>query len=659
MEPVMAVIFIDGKRYEVREGMHLLQAALELGLNLPYFCWHPALGSVGACRQCAVKQFKDENDTQGKIVMACMTPAADGTRIAIEDDEAKAFRAAVLEWLMTSHPHDCPICDEGGECHLQDMTVMTGHTYRRDRFPKRTFRNQDLGPFINHEMNRCITCYRCVRFYRDYAGGDDLHAMAIRNRTYFGRMTDGTLESPFSGNLVEVCPTGVFTDKTLKQHYTRKWDLQTAPSVCIHCGLGCNTIAAERYGTLRRILNRYNHAVNGYFLCDRGRFGYEFAAGDRRRRYGRIKTEARADQDSPELSRDDLLKELQNLMKNASGVVGVGSPRASLESNFALRELVGAESFCNGLSASEAECVGTVIDVLRETPAKIRSLGEVERCDAVLVLGEDVANTAPRLDLALRQAASLWPRRKAGGFKFPEWDDAAVRLVMGEEKGPVYVVTPDATALDRTARGAYRADPERIARLGRAVAHALDAQAPAVANLAQEDAETARRIAEDLRGARRPLIVSGTGSLDPAILYAASDAARALAQVNDDAGIFLCVPEANTIGVALMERRDVDLAAEALDTGRADTLIVLENDLHRRLPPEAARNMLDGGRIVVVDHTETEASAAADLFLPAATFAEATGTYINNEARAQRAFQVYPPPEPVQASWRWLGRAAG
>ena len=185
---------------------------------------------------------------------------------------------------MANHPHDCPVCDEGGECHLQDMTVMTGHVRRRYRFPKRTFRNQNLGPFIDHEMNRCIQCYRCVRFYADYAGGYDLVAMGLRNQVYFGRQRDGKLESEFSGNLVEVCPTGVFTDKTFGRHYTRKWDLQTAPSVCPHCGLGCNTIPGERYGILRRIRSRYNGAVNGYFICDRGRFGYEFVNAESRLR---------------------------------------------------------------------------------------------------------------------------------------------------------------------------------------------------------------------------------------------------------------------------------------------------------------------------------------------------------------------------------------
>src|SRR5208282_4449637 len=269
----MAVIYIDKKPYEVKEGENLLTVCLGLGFDLPYFCWHPALHSVGACRQCAIKQFKDEHDEKGAIVMSCMTPVRDGMYISINDPEARKFRSSVTEWLMTNHPHDCPVCDEGGECHLQDMTVMTGHAYRRFRFKKRTHHSQDLGPFLAHEMNRCIACYRCARFYNDYARGDDFGVFASRNHVFFGRAANGALESAFAGNLVEVCPTGVFTDKTFAAHYTRPWDLRTAPSVCVHCSLGCNTTPAERYGTLRRIRNRYNGKVNGYFLCDRGRYG--------------------------------------------------------------------------------------------------------------------------------------------------------------------------------------------------------------------------------------------------------------------------------------------------------------------------------------------------------------------------------------------------
>ncbi|HYK54907.1 MAG TPA: 2Fe-2S iron-sulfur cluster-binding protein, partial [Flavisolibacter sp.] len=253
----MPVVFIDNIPYNVKAGKNLLETSLALGIDLPYFCWHPALGSVGACRQCAVKVFKDENDKQGRLVMSCMEEVKEGLRFSVQDKAARDFREEVIEWLMTNHPHDCPVCDEGGSCHLQDMTVMTGHDYRRYQFKKRTYTNQYLGPLVHHEMNHCIQCYRCVRYYRDYANGKDLNVFAAHNHVYFGRESDGILESPFSGNLTEVCPTGVFTDKTLKNHYTRKWDLTMAPSVCQHCSVGCNTIAGERYGSIRCVQNRY------------------------------------------------------------------------------------------------------------------------------------------------------------------------------------------------------------------------------------------------------------------------------------------------------------------------------------------------------------------------------------------------------------------
>jgi len=286
---LMSQIWVDGKVFKVDKDKNLLETILSLGFDLPYFCWHPALGSVGSCRQCAVRKYQGKEDQQGQIVMACMEPVLDDLHISIDEKEVAVFRKNVIEWLMVNHPHDCPICDEGGECHLQDMTVMAGHSYRRFRYKKRTHENQDLGPCINHEMNRCIQCYRCVRFYNDYAGGDDLQVFAAHDHVYFGRHEDGTLESEFSGNLVEVCPTGVFTDKTLKDHYTRKWDLTSAPSVCHHCSLGCNILAGERYGSLRRILTRFNAEVNGYFICDRGRFGYDFVNGEERIRSAAFK----------------------------------------------------------------------------------------------------------------------------------------------------------------------------------------------------------------------------------------------------------------------------------------------------------------------------------------------------------------------------------
>jgi NADH-quinone oxidoreductase subunit G len=660
----MDTIFIENKPYAIKKGQNLLQACLTLGFNLPYFCWHPALGSVGACRQCAVKEFRDEHDNQGKIVMACMTPAKAGARISIDDPEAAEFRSYIIEWMMENHPHDCPICDEGGECHLQDMTVMTGHTYRRFQGGKRTFRNQNLGPFVNQEMNRCIQCYRCVRFYRDYAGGRDFDAFFLRHHVFFGRAEEGTLESEFSGNLVEVCPTGVFYDKTQKEHYTRKWDLQTAPSICVHCGLGCNTIPGERYGLLRRIRNRYNGQVNGYFLCDRGRFGYEFVNSDQRIRVPMqaVSLEGSTNPASQKLepiTKDEALAHIGRLLSDDKKVIGIGSPRASLEANFALRNLVGPEAFYQGVSESDFRLTKSVLEILRKGPASSPSIREVEQADAVFVIGEDVSNTAPMLGLALRQSVRQQPKKIARDLNIPEWDDAAVRNVIQDQKGPLFLANPAGTRLDDIATKTYHAAPADLARLGFAVAHAIVTRSPAVDDLSKGVLSLAESIAQALKSAERPVIVSGISSGSEAIVQAAANVAWALCESGRPAKLCYCVPESNSLGLSLLGGSSVTEAFGKVQDGAVDTVIILENDLYRRSNAASIEALFNKvGHVIVLDHLIHQTSTRAEVALPAATFAEADGTLVNNEGRAQRYYRVISPASTndnsVQESWRWL-----
>lgn len=646
----MIVIHVDGKSYAVHPEQNLLEACLSHGLDLPYFCWHPALGSVGACRQCAVKVFKDEKDTRGRIVMSCMTPVAEGLRVSIADAEVRQFRAGIIEGLMLNHPHDCPVCDEGGECHLQDMTVMTGHNYRRYRFHKRTFRNQDLGPFLNHEMNRCIQCYRCVRFYTEYAGGKDFAVMKLRDLVFFGRFEDGPFENEFAGNLVEVCPTGVFTDRTLKQHYTRKWDLMMAPSVCVHCSLGCNITAGERYGTLRRIVNRYHGAINGYFLCDRGRFGYEFVNSSRRLR----RTLLRRDGALVEVGRNEALDRVAALF-TAGRVIGIGSPRASLEANFALRALVGPENFYAGIPDEALALVREVLQIAREGAVPLASLRQVETSDAALVLGEDVTNTAPRLALSLRQTVRQVSFARARQLGIPVWQDHAVRELAQQELGPLFVATPYATRLDEIAREIYRGAPDELARLGFAIAHALDPQAPAVAGASGDLEQRAERMAGALLAAERPVIVSGTSLGSTAVVRAAANVAAALRRRGKPATLAFVLEEVNTAGLALLEPRPLSEALAAAAQGSVQGVLVLENDLFRRLPASVVEEFLArAGTRVVLDALRTPTLERADVVLPAATFAEGDGTVVSQEGRAQRYFQVYVPEGDVQESWRWV-----
>ena len=646
----MVTIYIDGRPHKIEEGQNLLQACLTLGYDLPYFCWHPALNSVGACRQCAVKRFKNEKDEQGEIVMACMTPADDGTRISIDDPEAREFRAAVIEWLMVNHPHDCPVCDEGGECHLQDMTVMTGHNYREYRFAKRTHRNQDLGSFINHEMNRCIQCYRCVRFYHNYAGGRDFNVFGCHDHVYFGRHRSGMLENEFSGNLVEICPTGVFTDKTEKKHYTRKWDLQTAPSICMHCSLGCNTIPGERYGKLRRIRNRYHHEINGYFLCDRGRYGYEFVNSERRIR----EPLHRNAQTLHPVSWEILRPRITSWLADSSRIVGIGSPRASLEANFALRALVGPERFCAGMSASDYGLVSTALRILQQGPARTPSLNDIRRSDAVLVLGEDVTNTAPVLALTLRQLIHRKAAKVAGRVKLPGWNDAGIREVVQNEKELLFIATPCSTRLDDAALRTWRAAPGDLARLGFAVAAALRPEPPVLSNLPDEIGSLAAEIAATLASAKRPIVVTGTGCGSEALMQAAANVAWELCAQGFPAQISFTLPECNSMGTALIGGQSLKAIGDRLKNGQADTVIVLENDLYRRAEADAVNAIFESAKhIIVIDHMATATGDRAELILPAATFAEASGTVVNNEGRAQRFYRVFVPAGDIRESWRW------
>lgn len=648
----MPKIHIDNIEYEVKDGKNLLETILSLGLNLPYFCWHPKLGSVGACRQCAVKLFKGPDDNKGKIIMSCMEPVKDGMRISLNDSEASTFRSHVSESLMTNHPHDCPTCDEGGECHLQDMTVMTGHTYRRFRFNKRTFENQYLGPLVNHEMNRCIACYRCVRFYKDYAGGKDLEVLGSHHYVYFGRHEDGVLESEFSGNLVEVCPTGVFTDKTLKKHFTRKWDYTTAPSVCNLCSLGCNIIAGERYGKIRRVRTRYNHQVNGYFLCDRGRYGYEYTNSSKRILLPSVKDD-HSETGFKHYGIQEIQTELKGLLKESTSVIGIGSGRASLESNYALKTLVGANNFYLGMSESDYELNHIATDILKNSSADKYSLRDIENSKCILILGDDVTNTAPMIALAVRQSVRQKPMERLENIHINHWDDKTVRDALQQEKGPLFNITPSATKLDELALINLHTDPENIGVFGFAIAHFIDNANPLPEIISAEYSQMAKSIAEKLIEAENVVIISGTSCLNENILKSAFNISEARAKQGRKTGLCLSFQEANSLGLTLLGGKK--LSDIINKKSQHDSLMILENDLYRKAPAREIDQILKSFKnTIVIDSLENKTTKKADYILPTATIYESDGHLVNNEGRVQRFYKVFAKEEEVPSGWEWM-----
>ena len=533
---------------------------------------------------------------------------------------------------------------------------MTGHSFRRYRFTKRTHRNQDLGPFISHEMNRCIACYRCVRYYKDYADGKDLGVYGAHDNVYFGRPEDGTLESEFSGNLVEICPTGVFTDKTHSERYNRKWDMQFAPSICQQCSVGCNTSPGERYGELRRIENRYNGTVNHYFLCDRGRFGYGYVNRKDRPRQPMLLR----GNDWVTLNAEQAVNAGADLLRQAKKVIGIGSPRASIESNFALRELVGAENFSTGMPAGEQARLELMLKVLREGGIYTPSLREIESYDAVLVLGEDLTQVGARVALSVRQAVKGKARDMAAAQKVADWQIAAILNIGQNAKHPLFITNVDETRLDDIAAWSYRAPVEDQARLGFAIASALDETAPAVTDFDSKLNGKMDVIVQALAGAKKPLIISGTHSGSSAMIEAAANVAKALKARGADVGITLLAGHANSVGLGLMGGNPLESALEQLSNGEADALVVLENDLYRHAPKALVDAALaQTTNVIVVDHQRTATLEKAGLVLSTASFAESDGTSINHEGRAQRFFQVYDPSYydnnvVMLESWRWL-----
>jgi len=656
----MPEIIVDGKSYQVAAGGNLLHACQSLKLALPYFCWHPALNSVGSCRQCAVLIYQNADDSRGRISMACMTAVTDGQRLSIKAAKVARFRELCIEATMTGHPHDCPVCEEAGECHLQDMTLLSGHINRRFEGPKRTHSNQYLGPFINHEMNRCIACYRCVRFYRDYSGGTDLNVFASRNNVFFGRAEEGVLESEFSGNLVEVCPTGVFTDKSFSQHYSRKWDLQSAPAVCVHCSVGCNIYPAERNGRLRRISNRYHPQLNGHFLCDRGRFGYEFV--NHAKRNEQVWQRNQQSRSTDQLDTQQALTRLHELLATTehAEIVAIGSSRSSLENNFSLRCLVGKGNFYSDMKSGVQGLINQLLNHYQSVQSS-SDLQSLEQADCLLLIGEDVTQTAPRIALAIRQMSRNAGIKQAAALGVPYWSDAEVKNISQSLQSPLHIISHCQTKLDDIATSIDTLHPDQQVLLLDKICHYVSLATELGSENNAELSELEQRalaISKDLRHAQRPFITTGIHLAKNAAIFSATlRLSAALYQLNDKAGLICALPQANSLGLALLNdtERDIEAALLRLATHKTKTLIILETDLFRYCAAQKLQSLLECvENIIVLDHLLTATAEQADLLLPTSSFAESHGSWVNYEGRLQAGIKCFGASKQRRPAYQWL-----
>lgn len=619
----MPELIIDNRSVQVPPGTKVIEAAERLGIMIPRFCYHAALGSAGACRLCAVK-FLD-GPVKG-LQMSCMVEAMDGMVVSTTDAEAADFRRQVIEWLMLHHPHDCPVCDEGGHCLLQDHTESSGHAIRRYRGPKRTHRDQYLGPLLQHEMNRCIQCYRCTRFYQEYAGYGDLGVMQIGNKVYFGRHREGTLRSPFAGNLVDICPTGVFTDKP-SRNTGRRWEYERTPSICINCSLGCNTMVSARYREVVRQEARFNADVNGYFICDRGRHGFTYTnEADRPRAFrldGRITDGAAALQEASArlaaVSRDH----------GQHAVACIGSLRSSLETIGALVHLCHVNEWPAPAFFEDSDHLAAVRAALAGLKADLHvTMRAVEGADAVLVAGCDPVNEAPVLALALRQA-------QRSGAAVIVVDPRPIELPLAFRHVPM--------PMDRMA-----AWIEELIRRITVSDGGFQGR--------QDDHDPLRETARALAQSRTPVIVCGTDAPGADAVIQAGRLARALNSAGRRAGLFSVLPGANAFGAALIGQSDRSIAqvVEDIEQGHVKGLLVVETDpfwrySHRQRLAQALKRL---ELLVVMDYLKGMHGRDADVFLPSTTIFESGGTFVNQEGRVQSALPSFAGGAPIRITGR-------
>ena len=626
----MRKVIIDEREILVSKGTKVIEAAEQLGIMIPRFCYHKALGSLGACRMCAVKFI--EGPVKG-IEMSCMVEAADGMVVSTTHPEAMEFRRYVIEWLMLNHPHDCPVCDEGGHCLLQDETVSGGHGLRRYLGLKRTYTDQYLGEFVQHEMNRCIHCWRCRRFYQEFAGYRDLGALQIGNRMYFGRFADGPLASPFAGNLIDICPTGVYTDKPAR-FKGRRWDFQRAPSVCLHCSLGCNIVGSARYREVVRLEARCNDQVNGYFICDRGRFGFGYANHPQRPRQARV--------NGGEVVMAEAIQAAANRLKEVIQVAGDRSIACWGSSRNSLETMAELTRWCRSLNwpaprffAEESLAKKTRLAVSRLDEDIAASMREIEQADFILVAAADPLNEAPMLALALRQA---WRRQAPIVVLDPRPVSLPLEFIhIPLQSGSLDVCLGLITrsALDGEARVGL--EPQALGFYKNLPTEPLD-----FASCQDRLAEAAAR----LKASRNPVLICGSSLARESTPGLIADLTFLLRAGGKEAKIFFLLPGPNAFSAALLsqgEEWDTDLL-NPLEEGTIKALILVENDAIWSYPDrerlhEALKKLQ---LLVVLDYLPGEAAAQAQIFLPATTvFEKSTSYYVNQEGRLQPAVPLY------------------
>ncbi len=625
----MVEIEIDGKKVEVAPGSVVIQAAELAGTFIPHFCYHKKLSIAANCRMCLVDVEKAP-----KPMPACATPVTQGMVVHTKSERAIKAQKSVMEFLLINHPLDCPICDQGGECQLQDLAVGYGGGASRYDEEKRVVFHKDVGPLISmEEMSRCIHCTRCVRFGQEIAGSMELGMSHRGEHSEIETFVGHTVDSELSGNMIDICPVGALTSKPFR-YQARTWELSRRKSISPHDATGANLIIQVKNNQVMRVVPLDNEDVNECWIADRDRFSYEALNGPDRLTQPMLK------QDGQWITVDwtTALEYVANGVKQikqdhgAQALGCLASPHSTLEELHLATQFMrglGSDNIDSRLRAAEFPTDGQV----RWLGTSVASLSTLER---VLVVGSNLRKDHPLLAQRIRQAARRGAQVHALNDKVMDWAMPVTQSL----------TSPSATWV------------QSLANIAAAIAKQTSVAAPVSGNA---DDATAQAIATSLLSGERKAILLGNAAAHHAKASSLLSLANWMA-AQTGASVGYLGEAANTVGAQLVKAQPVQGGMNTAHMLQADALKALF-----LLNIEPAQDCAGGqaamahlGRtamVVTLSPFKTNLDIS-DVLLPISPFTETAGTFVNTEGRAQSFHGVVRPlgeTRPAWKVWRVLG----
>jgi len=625
----MVNLEIDGKAVQVAPGTSIIEAAHRLGIYVPHFCYHKKLTIAANCRMCLVQVEKAP-----KPMPACATPVSEGMKAFTHSAMAIQAQKSVMEFLLINHPLDCPICDQGGECQLQDLAVGYGPSDSRYSEPKRVVYKKEIGPLVAaEEMARCIQCTRCVRFGQEIAGVMEL-GMAGRGEhseilSFVGRSVDSEL----SGNMIDICPVGALTSKPFR-YAARTWELSRRKSVSPHDALGSNLIVQVMNDRVMRVLPLENETINECWISDKDRFSYEALNSDERLAAPRLRKDGGLVEVDWQVALEFVANRLREIV-TVHGGPALGmlvSPHATLEEMALAARLVrglGSDNIDFRLRQTDFRGDGQGIGI-PSLGVPVNALNALER---VLLIGSLVRKDHPLIAQRLRQAA------KKG---------AQVSLVNAVADDPLMRIAQQMVAPPSLL-------PSALAEIVVAAAQAAGTVAPA-ALAGIEPSDTAKAIAASLGGGERKAIFLGNQAEQHADASQLFALAQTLAEITG--ATVGCLSEAaNSVGgylIGALPQSGGMNARAMLESPRRAYLLMHAEPALDCANPAVARAALDQADLVVVMSPFRHGNEYADVVLPIAPFSETAGTFVNCEGRMQRFHGVVKPRREARPGWKVL-----